>query len=56
VSAPQVPIEDTTLESFRTVIDTNLTGSFLFTRAAIRAFKAQSPPGGTACCSVMRSG
>jgi NAD(P)-dependent dehydrogenase (short-subunit alcohol dehydrogenase family) len=46
ISAPGVPIEDLTLEQWRAVVDTNLTGPFLCTRAAVRMMKAQSPRGG----------
>jgi len=44
--APPVPIEDLTLAQWRRVVDTNLTGAFLCTQAAVRAMKAQDPPGG----------
>jgi NAD(P)-dependent dehydrogenase (short-subunit alcohol dehydrogenase family) len=44
-SAP-VPIADTSLESWQSVIDTNLTGTFLCTRAAFRLMKRQNPSGG----------
>jgi NAD(P)-dependent dehydrogenase (short-subunit alcohol dehydrogenase family) len=44
--SPSALIEDVTLEQWRSVVDTNLTGAFLCTRAAIRLMKAQSPRGG----------
>jgi len=46
ISAPGVPLEDLTIEQWRSVVDTNLTGAFLCTRAAFRLMKAQSPRGG----------
>ena len=46
VSAPGVPLEDLTVEQWRTVIDINLTGAFLCTQQAIRLMKDQSPRGG----------
>ncbi len=45
-AAPPVPIEDLTLDQWRTVVDVNLTGAFLCAQAAIRMMKAQSPKGG----------
>jgi NAD(P)-dependent dehydrogenase (short-subunit alcohol dehydrogenase family) len=46
VSAPAVPLEDLTVEQWRTVVDINLTGVFLCTQAAFRLMKAQEPRGG----------
>ena len=46
ISAPGVPLEDLTVEQWRAVVDTNLTGAFLCTRAAFRMMKAQDPRGG----------
>ena len=46
VSAPGVPLEDLAFHQWTTVIDTNLTGSFLCTQEAFRIMKAQSPRGG----------
>ena len=46
VGAPGVPLEDLTIEQWRTVVDTNLTGAFLCTREAFRVMKAQTPRGG----------
>jgi NAD(P)-dependent dehydrogenase (short-subunit alcohol dehydrogenase family) len=39
-------VEDVTLEQWRAVLDSNLTGAFLCTREAVRMMKAQTPPGG----------
>src|SRR5262245_15885448 len=44
--APPVPIEDLTVEQWKTVIDTNLTGPFLCTQEAIKIMKSQQPRGG----------
>jgi len=44
--APAIPMEDLTLEQWRTVVDVNLTGAFLCTQEAIRIMKAQAPKGG----------
>lgn len=44
--APAVPLEDLTLDQWRRVVDTNLTGVFLCTREAFRLMKAQTPRGG----------
>ncbi|MGD0866238.1 MAG: SDR family oxidoreductase [Rhizomicrobium sp.] len=43
---PPMPMEDLTLEQWKRVVDTNLTGAFLCTQEAIRMMKAQSPRGG----------
>ncbi|HEY5810748.1 MAG TPA: SDR family oxidoreductase [Povalibacter sp.] len=43
---PPTPIEDLPLETWRAVIDTNLTGTFLCTQAAFRLMKEQTPRGG----------
>ncbi len=44
--APPVAMEDLTLAQWQTVVDTNLTGVFLCTQAALRLMKAQDPRGG----------
>jgi NAD(P)-dependent dehydrogenase (short-subunit alcohol dehydrogenase family) len=44
--APAVPLEDLTVEQWRRVVDVNLTGAFLCTRAAFRLMKDQAPRGG----------
>src|SRR5690242_5555426 len=41
--APPVPLEDHTLEHWKRVLDVNLTGAFLCTRAAFRLMKDQDP-------------
>ena len=41
-----VPIEDLSFEDWKSVVDTNLTGTFLCTQAAFRVMKAQNPRGG----------
>lgn len=46
IGAPAVPIEELPIETWRKVVDTNLTGSFLCTRAAVKQMKAQDPQGG----------
>jgi NAD(P)-dependent dehydrogenase (short-subunit alcohol dehydrogenase family) len=46
IGAPGVPLEELELEAWQRVVDTNLTGSFLCTQAAIRIMKAQDPRGG----------
>jgi NAD(P)-dependent dehydrogenase (short-subunit alcohol dehydrogenase family) len=44
--SPPAPLEDVTLEQWKSVIDTNLTGAFLCTQAAFRLMKTQKPRGG----------
>jgi NAD(P)-dependent dehydrogenase (short-subunit alcohol dehydrogenase family) len=44
--APAVNMEDLTLAQWQAVVDTNITGVFLCTQAAIRIMKAQQPQGG----------
>jgi NAD(P)-dependent dehydrogenase (short-subunit alcohol dehydrogenase family) len=46
MSAPGVAFEELTVEQWRKVVDTNLTGAFLCTREAFRVMKAQTPRGG----------
>lgn len=43
---PATPLEDLSIEQWRKVIDTNLTGAFLCTQAAFRLMKSQTPRGG----------
>lgn len=45
-AAPPVPLEELDLAAWQRVVDTNLTGAFLCTRAAFRIMKAQRPGGG----------
>jgi len=44
--APPTPLEDHSIEHWRRVVDINLTGAFLCTRAAFRLMKDQDPRGG----------
>ena len=44
--APPTPFEDLPFESWRSVVDTNLTGAFLCAQAAFRHMKTQQPRGG----------
>jgi NAD(P)-dependent dehydrogenase (short-subunit alcohol dehydrogenase family) len=44
--APGIPIEELTFEQWKTVVDVNLTGSFLCAQEAIRIMKSQRPQGG----------
>ena len=46
VGAPPVNIEDITFAQWKTVVDANLTGSFLCAQGAIRLMKSQTPQGG----------
>jgi NAD(P)-dependent dehydrogenase (short-subunit alcohol dehydrogenase family) len=44
--APPKPLEALTIEEWRRVVDTNLTGAFLCTQGAFRLMKRQTPQGG----------
>ena len=44
--APPVPIDELPVETWRAVVDINLTGAFLCARAAFRQMRSQSPRGG----------
>ena len=46
IGAPAVPLESLELSQWKAVIDTNLTGSFLCAREAIKIMKDQAPQGG----------
>jgi NAD(P)-dependent dehydrogenase (short-subunit alcohol dehydrogenase family) len=46
VSALGVPLDKLTLRQWQTVVDVNLTGTFLCTQQAMRFMKKQSPMGG----------
>jgi NAD(P)-dependent dehydrogenase (short-subunit alcohol dehydrogenase family) len=46
ISAPAVPLEELTIEQWRSVVETNLTGAFLCTQQAFRLMKSQTPRGG----------
>ncbi|MCC7081847.1 MAG: SDR family oxidoreductase [Burkholderiales bacterium] len=45
-NAPGIAFEDLTYEKWQTVVDANLTGSFLCAQAAFRIMKNQDPRGG----------
>ncbi len=44
--APAVPLEDLTFEQWKSVVDVNLTGTFLCIQEAFRLMKSQVPQGG----------
>ena len=46
IGAPPVPLEDLPLETWRQVVDTNLTALFLCTQHAFRIMRDQDPRGG----------
>jgi NAD(P)-dependent dehydrogenase (short-subunit alcohol dehydrogenase family) len=46
INAPRTPLEDLPVDTWRAVLDTNITGVFLCTRAAFRLMKSQEPRGG----------
>lgn len=46
LGAPAVPLEDLSVQQWRTVLDTCVTGTFLCTQHAFRIMKAQNPRGG----------
>lgn len=46
VSSRKVPVDELSVEEWRAVVDTNLTGSFLCARAAFALMKRQQPRGG----------
>src|SRR5579885_151849 len=46
IGAPAVPLEDLTLEQWKAVVETNLTGMFLCIQWAFRLMKEQQPRGG----------
>lgn len=45
-SAPSIALEELTYEQWKSVVDTNLSGTFLCTQQAIRLMKNQHPMGG----------
>src|SRR5207247_3665738 len=45
-NAPGIPLEDLSVEQWKTVVDTNLTGVFLCTQEAFKLMKSQDPRGG----------
>ena len=46
INVPTVPIEELTVDQWRSVVDVNLTGAFLCTQQAIVLMKDQTPRGG----------
>jgi NAD(P)-dependent dehydrogenase (short-subunit alcohol dehydrogenase family) len=46
VTAPGLPLEDLTVEQWRTVVDINLSGAFYCMQQAFRVMKQQQPRGG----------
>jgi len=46
INAPGIPLEELSVEQWRSVVDVNLTGAFLCTQEAFRVMKGQSPQGG----------
>jgi len=46
INVPAVPIDELTVEQWRSVVDVNLTGAFLCTRQAFSLMKTQTPRGG----------
>jgi NAD(P)-dependent dehydrogenase (short-subunit alcohol dehydrogenase family) len=46
MNVPPVPLDQLSTEELRSIIATNLLGSFLCARAALRVMKAQTPQGG----------
>ena len=46
ISAPGVPLDELTVEQWKSVVDVNLTGPFLCTREAFAIMKRQQPRGG----------
>ena len=46
IGAPAVPMEELPIETWKKVVDTNLTGIFVCTQEAIKIMKAQDPKGG----------
>ena len=46
ISGPAMALEDLTYEQWKSVVDTNLTGTFLCTQEAFKIMKSQTPRGG----------
>jgi NAD(P)-dependent dehydrogenase (short-subunit alcohol dehydrogenase family) len=46
ISGRDLPLEDLTYEEWKSVVDTNLTGTFLCTQEAFKIMKSQEPRGG----------
>ncbi len=45
-NAPGIPFEDLSVDQWKSIVDVNLTGSFLCAREAFRVMKEQNPQGG----------
>jgi len=46
IGAPAVPLEELTVDQWKAVVDTNLSGAFYCTQEAFRLMKSQDPRGG----------
>ena len=46
IGAPAIPLEELSVEQWKSVVDINLTGTFLCTQEAFRIMKKQEPQGG----------
>jgi NAD(P)-dependent dehydrogenase (short-subunit alcohol dehydrogenase family) len=46
IGAPGVPLDEISVDEWRAVVETNLTGAFLCTQQAFRLMKSQDPRGG----------
>jgi NAD(P)-dependent dehydrogenase (short-subunit alcohol dehydrogenase family) len=46
INVPGIPLEELSVEQWKTVVDVNLTGAFLCTQQAFRLMKMQDPRGG----------
>jgi len=46
ISAPPIPLEELTVDQWKSVVDVNLTGTFLCTQEAFHLMKSQDPSGG----------
>ena len=46
MGAPAIPLEDLSIEQWKAVVDTNLSGAFYCTQEAFRLMKSQDPSGG----------
>jgi len=46
VNVPAIPMEDLSIDQWKTVVDINLTGVFLCAQQAIKLMKSQKPKGG----------
>jgi NAD(P)-dependent dehydrogenase (short-subunit alcohol dehydrogenase family) len=46
MGAPAIPLEDLSIEQWKAVVDTNLSGAFYCTQEAFRLMKSQNPSGG----------